>query len=175
MPSRKIEFKAGYYYHIFNRWLNEQTIFYYEKDYQRFIESMKKYNEEYPWIKLLAWALLPNHFHFVLKSDESGLDISNYMRKVQQSYAMYFKTKYRRLSPDSFKKWPVFDWRFKAKLIDSEQYLEKVLIYVALNPVKHWIVDKIEDYKFTSYHWMDKALFKNVDISQINVLAELEW
>jgi REP element-mobilizing transposase RayT len=61
---------------------------------------MVKYKEEFDGIKIYAWCLLLNHFHMLIKSDKSGLEISSYMRKIQQAYAMYFKTKYRKLSPD---------------------------------------------------------------------------
>ena len=61
---------------------------------------MKRYKEEFNGIHIYAWCLLPNHFHLLLKSDKSGLEISSFMRKLQQSYAMYFKTKYKAISPD---------------------------------------------------------------------------
>jgi len=171
MPSRKIPLMDWFYYHIFNRWWNKNTIFFEYKDYKRFVENMKYYNLEYPDIKLLAWSIMPNHFHFILKSDKSGLNISNYMRKVQQSYAMYFKTKYRALSPDlELLKIPqFFEWRFKAKLIEDEDYLNKVHQYVILNPIKHWIVDKIEDWAFTSYHQ-----FEDKSGLDFNILDELD-
>ena len=100
MPSRKQPLKQGYFYHIFNRGFDKQAIFFEYRDYKRFIENMKRYKEEFDGINIYAWCLLPNHFHLLLKSDKSGLEISSFMRKLQQSYAMYFKTKYKAISPD---------------------------------------------------------------------------
>jgi len=81
------------FYHIYNRGFGKEIIFYDYKDYKRFVENMKIYKEEFAWIHIFAWCLLPNHFHLLLKSDKSGLEISSFMRKLQQSYAMYFKNK----------------------------------------------------------------------------------
>ena len=65
---------------------------------------------------------------------------------------MYFKRKY---SDDTSIKWPLYEWRFKAKRIDSEEYLYQCMAYVSLNPIKHKIVENIEDYKWTSYHQLE--------------------
>ena len=153
MPSRKQPLKQGYFYHIFNRGFDKQTIFLECRDYKRFIENMKRYKEEFDGINIYAWCLLPNHFHLLLKSDKSGLEISSFMRKLQQSYAMYFKTKYKAISPDlKLLNFPqLFEWRFKAKLIDNDDYLEKVATYIVLNPIKHWLVIK---YKIGTGHRM---------------------
>ncbi len=49
-------------------------------------------------------------------------------------------------------KLPFFEWRFKAKLIQDQEYLERCLAYVNFNPLKHEIVKSIDDYERTSYH-----------------------
>ena len=104
----------------------------------------------------------------LIKSDKSGLEISAFMRKLQQAYAMYFKTKYKALNPDlKLIQIPqLFEWRFKAKLIDDEDYLNKVATYIALNPIKHWIVENIEDWE-----WKQSPSFE----SGFNVLDDLEF
>ena len=58
-------------------------------------------------------------------------------------------------SPGSKVKWPFFEWRFKAKIIDNEDYLMKCLAYVNYNALKHGIVDNISEYKWTSYNQID--------------------
>ena len=64
----------------------------------------------------------------------------------------------------------LFEWRFKAKLVDNENYLNKVATYIALNPIKHWIVEKIEDWEFSSY---ESGL--KIDESGFDALDELEF
>ena len=129
MPIRKVILEKDYYYHIYNRWFEKQIIFRNNHDFERFYKTIIRYNKIYDWIKILSYCFLPNHFHFILTSSKSGLEISNFMRKIQQSYAMYLRTN---TSPDLKKKWPVFEWRFKAKIIDNEEYLYKCLAYLIL-------------------------------------------
>jgi len=169
MPIRKIVLETNNIYHVYNRWFEKQFLFKNDNDYQRFLNTMKKYNNIYTWIKIYSYCLLPNHFHMILSSSKSGLEISDFMRKLQQWYAMYFKTK---LSPDLKTRGQFFEWRFKAKFIKDEEYLAKCLAYVNFNPIKHEIVDNIDDYKWTSYHQIDK---KKIEKYKDLILDELEF
>ena len=168
MPVRKVLLETNNIYHIYNRWFEKQFIFRFEKDYERFIKTMKKYNDIYNWIKIYSYCLLPNHFHMIVSSSKSGLEISDFMRKIQQSYAMYFKTT---SSPDLKTRWQLFEWRFKSKLIKEEEYLVKCLAYVNFNPLKHNIVDDINNYKWTSYHQINK---NKIEKYKDFILDELE-
>ena len=168
MPVRKILLETNNIYHIYNRWFEKQFIFRFEKDYERFIKTMKKYNDIYNWIKIYSYCLLPNHFHMIISSSKSGLEISDFMRKIQQSYAMYFKTT---SSPDLKIRGQLFEWRFKSKLIKEEEYLVKCLAYVNFNPLKHNIVDDINNYKWTSYHQINK---NKIEKYKDFILDELE-
>ena len=171
MPSRKIILEKNKYYHIFNRWFNKNIIFRNNSDFERFIAIIVKYNKIYDWIKILAYSILPNHFHIILITNKENSDISNFVWKIQQSYLMYFKTKYK----DKYLeiKWKTFfEWNFKIKYINSEEYLKQCISYVIYNSIHHKIVKNIEDYKWSSYH-----LLKNKD--KINnykdlILNELE-
>lgn len=149
MPIRKIILEKDNIYHIYNRWFEKQTIFRNKNDFERFLKTMVKYNKDFDWIKIYSYSFLPNHFHLIVSSNKSGLEISDFMRKIQQSYAMYFKVS---SSPDLKKRWQLFEWRFKAKLIQDQEYLERCLAYVNFNPIKHEIVKSIDDYERTSYH-----------------------
>jgi putative transposase len=149
MPIRKIILEKDNIYHIYNRWFEKQIIFRNKNDFERFMKTMIKYNKDFNWIKIYSYCFLPNHFHLIVSSNKSGLEISDFMRKIQQSYAMYFKLS---SSPDLKKRWQVFEWRFKAKFIQDEEYLERCLAYVNFNSIKHEIVKSIDDYERTSYH-----------------------
>ncbi len=169
MPIRKIILEKDYYYHIYNRWFEKQIIFRNDNDFKRFYKTIIKYNKIYEGIKILSYSFIPNHFHFIITSIKSGLEISDFMRKIQQSYAMYFRLS---SSPDLRKRWPVFEWRFKTKIIDNDEYLEQCIAYVNFNPLKHKIVDNIDNYKWTSYHKIEKKqISKYKDI----ILKELEF
>ncbi len=69
-------------------------------------------------------------------------------------------------------KLPFFEWRFKAKYIETDEYLEQCLAYINFNPLKHNIVENISDYKWTSYHQLDSnKINKYKDL----ILSELEF
>lgn len=170
MPKRKIPLEKDYIYHVYNRWFEKQIIFRTDKDYKRFIIKMKEYNDLYIWIKVYSYCLLPNHFHLIISSSKSGLEISDFMRKLQQSCAMYFKTT---SSPDLKIRWQFFEWRFKAKIIKDDIYLSKCLAYVNYNSIKHNLVDNINDYPWTSYHQLVNK--KEIDNYKDLILYELEF
>jgi len=168
MWNKRIEFQENNYYHIYNRWFEKQIIFKNDYDFERFYKYIIKNQKDYiEQIKIVSYCFLPNHFHFVFQIKETGLFLSDFMRKIQVSYAMYFKRKY-----ETGLRMPVFEWRFKAKIIDTDEYLERCLAYVNFNPLKHEIVDNIDNYKWTSYHQLDKVkLDKYKDMN----LEELEF
>jgi hypothetical protein len=67
MPSVKTvtPILGGNYYHIFNRGTNRQNIFYLPKNYDYFLKLLKDFLSEY--VHFLAYSLMPNHFHLVIK------------------------------------------------------------------------------------------------------------
>ena len=93
------------------------------------------------------------------------------MRKLQQTYSQFFKIKH------SLWKWQFFEWRFKAKPIQDEAYLQQCFVYVNFNPVKHWLVEDINHWDYTSYHMLDdedKKQYLSVS-KQIWILDDLEF
>ncbi len=164
--SRK-DFWENMFYHVYNRGFMKQTIFWNKDQFQMFYTYLILYLKDYTDIKLVSYALLPNHFHLILRNLKQWKDISDFMKKVQWRYSTRYRIKY----PIEYKQ-PVFEWRFKAKLIDNEQYLYQCIAYVNYNPVKHQFVENIDDYPYTSYHQIvNKDKFKKVPVPD---LIELE-
>lgn len=125
----------------------KKTVFWNRDQFDKFLKTVWHYFEEYPTVKLYSYCILPNHFHFVLSNQVSWRQLSELMKKIQGSYSVWYRVKY----PIDHKE-PVFEWRFKAKLIETDEYLSQCLAYVNYNPVKHGLVQNIEDYPYTSYH-----------------------
>ena len=164
MPRRYFE---TWYYHIYNRWFDKKIIFKNDIDFERFYKTIIKNLAVYENIKIISYCLIPNHFHLILDYTEStpGLnDMSKFMWNIQNWYWKYFNLKYEI-------KWAVFEWRFKAKLINDNDYLDKCIAYVNFNSLKHEIVDNINEYRWTSYHQIDK---KKIDQFKDLFLGELE-
>ena len=159
MSTRNVKLVTGEYYHIYNRGNGKSKIFLDKEDYERFkkflyiCNSKNKFNfrdsivdakidafdfdrgEEL--VSILAWVIMPNHFHLFVTSLRQGLGkggdredlISKYMHKVSTSYAMYFNKKYKRTGS-------LFEGKFKAKHVDKENYFNYLFAYIHLNCLK---------------------------------------
>ena len=173
MPIRKIPLLDKNYYHIYNRWYQKHLLFHDKQDFKRFYETIIRYNKIFSQVKIASYVFLPNHFHLILYS-ESGLEISDFMRKIQQAYTMYYRSRYKESSPDSYNlRWPLFEWRFQAKFIDTDEYLEQCMAYVNFNPLKHEIIKDIADYPWTSYHQIKNK--NDIIWHKDMILSELEY
>jgi putative transposase len=142
MPSRNLEkiYLSDSYYHIYNRGINKQTIFLDSEDYAVFLNLLKRYlnsipvkdkkGREYEWlhekIELLAFCLMPNHFHLLIYQS-SPEAMTRLLRGIGTSYTTYFNKKYKRRGP-------LFESRFKASVIQNESYLLHISRYIHLNP-----------------------------------------
>ena len=79
-------------------------------------------------VDVLAYALMPNHFHLVLKQKiDDG--ITKFMRKLATAYSMYFNIKYEHSGV-------LFQGRFKSSHINSGPYFRYIFSYVHLNPLE---------------------------------------
>jgi putative transposase len=142
MPSRNLEkiYLPDTYYHVYNRGVNKRRIFLDDEDYRVFLNLFKRYlsnepqfdnkHREYPWlhddIELLAFCLMPNHFH-LLVYQVSDKAMTALLRGVCTAYTGYFNKKYARVGH-------LFQDRFKASMITTDGYLQHISRYIHLNP-----------------------------------------
>lgn len=148
MPSKN-RYKVcipDHYYHIYNRGVNKRRIFLDDADYAVFLNLLKRYldaepakdlkGREYPWLherlELLAFCLMPNHFHLLVYLKEEAA-MTQLLHSVGTSYTTYFNKKYHRVGP-------LFQERYKASMILREDYLLHISRYIHLNPsdYKRW-------------------------------------
>lgn len=146
------------YYHIFNRGNHKKQIFHSMYDYEKFIEYQNKYFTTYKTIDLLAWCLMPNHFHFLVKTGSSPEDFIKLMQRFMTSYAVYFNKKYGQVGH-------LFQSRYKSKYLRSKDNIQKVYNYMQYNPIKTGLCKRPEDYKWL---WLGELPFyvfekKNID------------
>lgn len=127
MPRRKIQFKTKIYYHIYNRGACRCDIFRAKCDYNRFLKKAGYYAAKFN-ISINSYALMNNHFHFLLTQNaENGIQC--FLQKVQQSHSLYFNLRYKRSGA-------LFESRFKAKEVNKEDYFSDVRKYIINNPLK---------------------------------------
>lgn len=200
MPSRNSikEFTAGEYYHLYNRGVEKREIFLDDQDYTVFLGLLKKYlvgevdkttnyhkfNNLTDQVKLLAYCLMPNHFHLmVYQSTDDG--ITKLMRRVMTGYVMYFNNKYNRVGS-------LFQGRYKASHINADAYLHHISRYIHMNPedFQSWPYSSLDHYlgKQKTPSWVDPKpvmelfdstedykKFVNDYIDSKNELSVLKW
>ncbi len=140
IPRTHIE---GAVYYVTSRGDNEDEIFKDNEDYQKYLELLKKYKEQYGF-KLFAFVLMPNHLHLLMGLKE-GLTISDIMHDLNANYTKYFNGKRQR-------KGHLFQERYKMNLLEKSPYLlSSMAAYMHLNPKILGMVSDIKDYAYSSY------------------------
>jgi len=128
-------------YHLIWRGNRKQKIFKSNKDRLKFLLILKDVKEKYPFL-IFAFTLMSNHPHLLLETKD--VPLSKIMHLLGTRYTVFFNKKYNLVGH-------LFQDRFKSIIIDSEPYLWEVSRYIPLNPVKDEIVEKPEDYRWSSY------------------------
>jgi REP element-mobilizing transposase RayT len=116
----------GAYYHITCRGNERKKIFLDDQDYQDFLEKLSLSLDIYN-VALLAYVCMPNHFHLLATTPEGNL--SEFMRHFNISYTSNFNRRYRRVGH-------LYQGRYRAFLIDADNYLLEVSRYIHLNPIR---------------------------------------
>jgi putative transposase len=130
-------------FHILTRGNNRQDVFRDESDYQEYLEILDRYRKKYRF-RLYHYALMKNHVHLVLETQEEGGNLAEVMKGINLSYAQHYKRKYDHIGH-------FWQDRFKSILISRDQYLLACGSYVELNPVRAGIVKDPRDYRWSSY------------------------
>jgi putative transposase len=94
-------------------------------------------------VKILAYCLMPTHIHLALQQMTDG-GISNFIYRLLKGYSQYFNLKHAR-------KGPLWEGRFVNILVKTDGQLLHLTRYIHLNPVTALLVDKPEEWKFSSY------------------------
>ena len=154
--NRTKQYLKNGYYHIYNRGVNKRKIFKDEQDYKVFLSYLKEYLEpkseeelrkaleKAPYkdrgkitrklllnnfsdkIKLLAYCLMPNHFHLLLKQMTERA-IEAFMKSLGTRYVMYFNKRHKRVGG-------LFQGAYKAVLVETDEQLFHVSRYIHCNP-----------------------------------------
>ena len=140
MPRRPRIEMVGYY-HIVNRGV-EQRITYEEKeDFEIFLFMLCSACKIYD-VQLHGYVLMSNHYHLLIETTQENL--SKFMKHINASYAIYFNKKYKRSGH-------LWQGRFKSWYVTDEAYLYTLISYIHNNPVKAKIVNKAEEYQYSSH------------------------
>lgn len=139
---RSTIFANNEYFHVFNRGVDKRVIFQDRADYQRFLLGLREFNtmerifhlknfetklqeNKQPLVEIVAYCLMPNHFHLLLKQVTDG-GVSKFLHKLLIGYTQYFNKRYERSGV-------LFQGTFKAKHVQNNIYLLHLSRYIHLN------------------------------------------
>lgn len=164
MPSKNSikQYLEGGFYHVYNRGVDKRTIFEDEMDYKIFLSYLKNYllppiaqqvrpvrqSKIFQEVQLICYALMPNHFHLLLKQ-KTKHGIVSFMRRISNAYTKYFNERYERIGP-------LFQGKYKGVLITEDPYLLHLSRYIHLNPLGHKVPkdqnrSDLQSYPYSSY------------------------
>lgn len=167
VPSRNSikQYLEGGFYHVYNRGVDKRTIFEDEMDYKIFLSYLKNYllpptpqqvrpvrqSKIFQELQLICYALMPNHFHLLLKQNTKH-GIVSFMRRISNAYTKHFNERYKRVGP-------LFQGKYKGVLVTEDPYLLHLSRYIHLNPLGHATLEDqnsqnrsdLQSYPYSSY------------------------
>lgn len=142
MPRQSRKRSISGIYHVMMRGINRQSIFAEEGDKQRLLQIIKKYKAICDFL-LFGYCFMDNHIHLLIK--EGREPFSTTIKRISSSYVFWYNHKYDRCGH-------LFQERYKSEVVESDAYFLTVLRYIHQNPVKAGMVEKIQQYQWSSYH-----------------------
>ena len=148
MPRTARASVGDYCYHVINRGNARAEVFHAEGDYRAFINLLSDASERIP-MRLLAYCLMPNHFHLALWPYRDG-ELSRWMQWLLTAHVR----RYHRWHESSGHVW---QGRFKAFPVEQDAHLLTVLRYIEQNPVRAQLVTQAEAWRWSSAHAWHEA------------------
>ncbi len=187
MPRKIVPLITDEIYHIYNRGVDKRQIFLNKNDYLRFYQTLNVFNVVTPivnfdsalvlhkksiqsekLVEILAYALLPNHYHLVLKQLVDG-GISEFIKRIAGGYTSYFNLEQKRSGV-------LFQGKFKRVHIDTDEQLNYLLVYVNENHSVHGYDFEREICHSSSIHYQGirKSILINSQFKEYNFSKSVE-
>ncbi len=146
---------AGAVYHVTSRGDRREDIYVDDDDRVAWLEVLENVCERFNWV-VHAYCQMTNHYHLLVETVDGNL--SRGMRQVNGRYTQRFNRRHMMAGH-------LFQGRYKAILVQKESYLLALSRYVVLNPIRAGMVERLEDWPWSSYpavvgleegeHWLD--------------------
>ena len=145
MPSARknyVTWLPGHYYHIYNRGARQKTIFPDAETYVFALRRIKEYSQVLS-ITIIAYCLLPNHYHFLVRQEDetpAGLLLQRVFNSYTKAYNKQFDSS-----------GTLFERRYQANHVLSDEYLRYLCLYIHSNPAKHNLVEDVDAWPYSNY------------------------
>ena len=131
----------GAFYHVTSRGNERKAVFKSKRDREKFLEYLESATLRYE-ARIHAYCLMDTHYHLLLETPSGNL--SQIMRHINGAYTTHFNVKRERSGH-------LFQGRYKAILVDIDEYAKELSRYIHLNPVRAKMVEAPEEYDWSSY------------------------
>jgi putative transposase len=162
--TRRPDYLPNQLYHFYNRGARRLSIFREPDNYLFVLRKMKRYAKEFD-LKVIAYCLLSNHYHFLIRQDGDAR-ASLLPQRIFNSYSKAYNRRYDHSGT-------LFEGHYKVKPVESETQLLNLCRYIHANPVLHGIVQRLEDWPYSNYlEWIGSRDGTLVDRDFIEIYFE---
>ena len=143
MPRTARKAPGGMVYHVINRGVGKNQLFFNEDDYQSFERVIHETLEKRP-MRILSYCLMPNHWHFVLWPESDG-DLARFMQRLTITHVTRWQKNKRRVGYGH-----LYQGRYKSFPVETDDYFYQVIRYVERNALRANRVQEADAWKWSS-------------------------
>ena len=143
MTRKHRTFVKGLPVHVVQRGVNKCDIFASDKDRSKYLEVLIDASDKHD-CPVHCYVLMGNHMHLLMTPGNRG-SLPKTMQSVNVRYVWHFNRRHERTDP-------LFESRYRAGMVDSDQYLHACYLYIELNPVRAEFCKRPQDYRWSSHH-----------------------
>jgi putative transposase len=158
---------ASPYVHYYNRGVNKDIIFFSPLQYEFLIQTLYRFLPNYR-LELIAYCLMPNHYHILLRHDDLK-EGSKYIQRVFNTFTQAVNHQVSRVGT-------LFQGNVKKRFVEDDGYLAAVIMYIHLNPVKSGLCNNPEEWLYSDYReWIGlKSSIRNIASERKQIFGSVE-
>jgi len=141
MPRKPRTFIEGGIYHVYNRFTNGEPIFQSLDACREFLDLLRTVKNR-DGLSIFAYCLMTNHYHLALRT--GAVQLSRSMRTLNGRFSLRYNLMHHRYGP-------LWQGRYKARLVDDPSYLTRLVLYIHLNPVTAGFVSSPDEYTLSGH------------------------
>ena len=159
----------GSVYHVYNKAISHDKLFITFNDYDFFLKKLDRFIS--PVADIIAYCLMPNHFHLLLEIKEEESLKQNFLKNstdnptelISKSFSNFFNSYAKSFNKAHQRSGRLFLYPYKRILVDDDGYFACLINYIHRNPVHHGLTKEYGDWNYSSYklYFSDKATFIN--------------